>query len=155
MRKPELSRVDIENVRELEDLPEGKVLLLGPKMVESDFVSYFTELGREVVPCETVLPNRIEADSRYGKFAVAVIAESVLLAKKEDVERYLLEMNAVLVEDGILIAFFPSEEVLKDGAGTFYSNRDIEHLISKRLMVERIMTLINGARKVVAKKRDS
>ena len=155
MKKTDLTRVDIENIHELQELPEGKVLLVGPTPMDSDLVSYFTELGREVVPCETVLPDSLERNSRYASFAAAIIAEPPLLAEKEEVERDILEMNAALVENGILIAIFPSEAGVKAENGVFYSNRDIEHLISKRLTMVRIMTMISGARKVVARKGKS
>ena len=49
MKKKLVTREQIENIPELEHLPEGKVLLLGPEMEESDLKAFFHETDREIV----------------------------------------------------------------------------------------------------------
>ena len=154
MGKKLLTKEHIENIPELGELPIGKVLLLGMEPEESDVFMFFQQEGREVVTHDGNGLLGAEGPA-YEEVALAICTREVDMGDAGHLERLFLELNSALTKDGILIAFFPSEGGAKEANGTFYSNRDIEQMVSRTLSMVRISTMMDGTRRVVARKQDS
>ncbi|NOY22475.1 MAG: hypothetical protein GXO70_03035 [Acidobacteria bacterium] len=151
MKKMMVAREHIENIPELGELPIGKVLLLGLEMKESGLESYFHEENREIV-INAGSVSIGEEESAYGKFALVISAEDLSLRKSPEMERLFIDLSSVLTDDGVVVAFFSSEMTANDMEGVFHTNRDIEQVVSRLLTVERIATMMDGTRRVVARK---
>lgn|GEM_PF-3125534 len=153
MKKIMVKKENIENISELEDLPEGKVLLLGAEIKESGLESFFSGKEREIKVLEDSLPIG-ERGSAYGEFALAIATQEMTMRESENMERLFLELSSTLVNEGILVVFFCSESTAKEMNGVFLTNREIEQAVSRLLTVERIATMMDGTRRVVARKKE-
>lgn len=151
MKKRLVTKELIENIPELEHLPEGKVLLLGPELKESGIELFFNEREREVVIDEGNLQMGGN-DYAYEEFALVILDEAMALREYLDLERLFLELNSTLTDEGVLVAFFSCESAVEEIKGAFYTNREIEQMVSGLLTVERIATMMDGSRRAVARK---
>ncbi len=149
-----VAREHIENIPELGELPIGKVLLLGLEMKDSGLEPYFLEENREIV-INVGSVSIGEEGAAYGEFALVISAEDLSLRESQDLERLFIDLSSVLTEDGVVIAFFSSETTANEMDGVFHTNRDIEQIVSRVLTVERIATMMDGTRRIVARKHDS
>ena len=95
-----------------------------------------------------------EDGSMAAAFALVIAGVAVGLREPQELERLFFELALSLTEDGVLISFFPSEAEVEQKEVPFYTNRNIEQIVSRLLTVERIATMMDGTRRIVARKHE-
>ncbi len=151
MEKRLLTREHLENIPELNELPEGKILLLGSEIRDSGLESFFGEKGKELVFADN-LSAMGETGSAYRNFALIIAGRDIFLQDSREMGRLFLELTSLLKEQAVLIAFFASEPAAGEMEGAFHTNREIEQMVSNALKMERIATIMDGTRRVIARK---
>ncbi|NOZ12545.1 MAG: hypothetical protein GXO69_02720, partial [Acidobacteria bacterium] len=94
MEKRLLTREHIENIPELKELPEGKILLLGSETHDPGLESFFREKGKETVYADS-LSTMGEAGSAYRNFALIIAGRDTFLQDSREMGRLFLELTSL------------------------------------------------------------
>ncbi len=138
----------IENIEQLEDV-EGSVLIVSEYPAGNEVAMFFKEKGFEV----TDISNQDFMALEKGGYNVLIVENLFNLVKPESIEEYLSKASSMLVDDGLLITFFLSEKDCEKEDVFFVNNRDLETLFAGFFVIQHIRTMMDGTRKIIAKKK--
>jgi len=138
----------IENIEQLEDV-NGSVLIVSEYQGNEDVAMFFKEKGFEV----TNISNQDFMSLEKGGYNVLVAENLFNKVKLEKMTEYLSKAAAIMDEGGLLITFFFSEKECEKEDVEFINNRDLETSFDNLFKIQHIRTMMDGTRKVIAKKK--
>ncbi len=138
----------IENIEQLEDV-NGSVLIVSEYQGNEDVAMFFKEKGFEV----TNISNQDFMSLEKGGYNVLVAENLFNKVKLEKMTEYLSKAAAIMDEGGLLITFFLSEKDCEKEDVEFINNRDLETSFDNLFKIQHIRTMMDGTRKVIAKKK--
>ncbi|GEM_PF-2372917 len=138
----------IENIEQLEDV-NGSVLIVSEYQGNEDVAMFFKEKGFEV----TNISNQDFMSLEKGGYNVLVAENLFNKVKLDKMTEYLSKAAAIMDEGGLLITFFLSEKDCEKEDVEFINNRDLETSFDNLFKIQHIRTMMDGTRKVIAKKK--
>ncbi len=138
----------IENIEQLNDLT-GSALIVSEFSGNDDVAMLFKERGFEV----TNISNKDFLSLENGKYTVVVVENLFNKVKFEELPSFLEKTSSIMLPGGVLITFFLSEKDCEKESLEFISNRDLETVLEKDFKIQHIRTMMDGTRKVIAKKK--